>query len=58
MVTLQLHDANVHWLELEMFTEHESMRKAKLVVLLEDVLDVQLHDVKVHWLELEIVAGE
>ena len=41
-----------------MFTEHESMRKAKLVVLLEDVLDVQLHDVKVHWLELEIVAGE
>ena len=53
---VQLHDVNVHWLELEMVGVEADMRKAKLMELVEDA--VQLHDVNVHWLELEMVAEE
>ena len=54
---IQLHDVNVHWLELEMVTG-EYMRKARLVELAEELDADQLHDVNVHWLELEMVAAE
>ena len=52
---VQLHDVNDHWLELEMIAGDNSMSKAKLRELVDEVDDVQLHDANVHWLELEMV---
>ena len=44
----QLHDENVHSLELEIVAGEKDMSKATLV---EEVDAVQLHDVNVHWLK-------
>ena len=49
---------NVHWLELEMVAEEESMVKALLLELVEEDDAMQLHNVNVHWLELDMVDGE
>ena len=58
VVAFHMQDLNVHWLELEMVPGEDSMKKARLEELVEDVDAIQLHDANVHWLELEMVAGE
>ena len=47
---------NIHWLKLAMVAGEEDMRKAQLLKLAEDA--IQLQDVNVQWLELEIVTGD
>ena len=54
---VQLHDVNVHWLELEMVAGEDSMWKAKPMKLAE-VYVIQLHEENAHWLELAMVAEE
>ena len=55
---VQLHDVNVHWLELAILAGEEPMKKARLLEPVDDVNAVQLHDANVYWLELAILAGE
>ena len=56
VVEFQLHDPNVHWLELTMVAEEEYISKAWLEELVENA--AQLQDLNTHWLELVTVADE
>ena len=54
----QLHDTNIHWLELDTVAGKEPIHKAKILDRIEDEIAVQLQDVNVHWLEKAIVVGQ
>ena len=54
---IQLHDVNVHWLELEMVGGEEGMEKAMLEELIDEEVDAdQLHNVNARVLQFVTIS--